>query len=278
MWVWSKLSSAKWRDAWEERLHALADTRLVITELIGRKRVRVEMYCRRRADAARIQRQFGGRMRILKVQNWAALSAPQIPPIKIRDRLLVVSVTRAGLLARLRAAHPLRELLVIPIEMAFGTGDHPTTAACLRAMCDLDPTGRSVLDLGCGTGILALAAKKLGAGRVVAVDFDARAVAVSKENARRNRVRGVRFERRDILAWTPPGQFDVIVANLFANVLAASFPKLARALAPGGTAILSGVLEEHAADCLSVGRRAGWRFDRVIRRGKWVTAVGRMAQ
>jgi len=278
MWVWSKLSSAKWRDAWEERLQLLADTSLVITEFPGKSTLRLEMYCQRKADAERVQKQFGGSLRPLKKQNWAALAVPQIEPIKIRDRFLVVSESDDPALARHRDAHPGRELLVIPVEMAFGTGDHPTTATCLRLLCDLPLAGRRVLDLGCGTGILALAAKKLGAGRVLAVDFDPEAVAASKRNARRNGVRGVTFERRDVLAWTPDEPpFDLILANIFADVLTASFPKMKRLLAPGGTLILSGILNKSAPELLEEGRRIGFTFNRVIPRGKWITAVAEVA-
>lgn len=274
MWIWSKLSSSKWRDAWEERLQLLADTSLVITEIPGKSTVRLEMYCQRKTDAERVKKQFGGTVRELKNRNWAALAVPQIEPIKIRDRFLVVSETDEADLARHRAAHRGRELLVIPVEMAFGTGDHPTTATCLRLICDLPLEGRRVLDLGCGTGILALAARKLGAGRVLAVDFDPEAVAASKRNARRNGVRGITFERQDVLSWTPDeASFDLILANIFADVLTASFPKMKRLLAPGGTLILSGILQTSAPGLLEEGRRRGFRFTRVLQRGKWVTAV-----
>jgi ribosomal protein L11 methyltransferase len=278
MWIWSKLSSAKWRDAWEERLQLLADTSLVITEFPGKPTLRLEMYCQRKTDAERVKKQFGGVVRPLKKQNWAALATPQIEPIKIRDRFLVVSESDDDALARHRAAHPGRELLVIPVEMAFGTGDHPTTATCLRLLCDLPLAGQRVLDLGCGTGILALAAKKLGAGRVLAVDFDPEAVAASKRNAKRNSVRGVTFERRDVLAWTPDEPpFNLILANIFADVLTASFPKMRRLLAPGGTLILSGILNTSAPELLKEGVRCGFHFTHVIHRGKWVTAVAEAA-
>ncbi|MGI8604970.1 MAG: 50S ribosomal protein L11 methyltransferase [Verrucomicrobiales bacterium] len=251
---------------------------LVITEFAGRKNARLDVYCRRRADAERIQRQLGGRVRWLKTENWAALAIPKIAPIKIRDRFLIVSTEDEAEIERLRSAHPNRELLRIPIEMAFGTGDHPTTATCLRLMCDLDMAGRSVLDLGCGTGILALAARKLGAARVLAVDCDREAVAASKRNARRNKVRGIQFERCDILSWEPSLRFDIIVANIFADVLTALFAKMKRALAPGGVLILSGILDKDGKACLQECRKEGFRFERVVKRGKWMTAQGRSVQ
>ncbi len=277
MWVWSKLSSAKWRDAWEERFHSLANTSMVINEFAGKSSLRIDIYCQTKAAATRIQKQFGGSLRPLKKQNWAALATPQIAPIKIRNRFLVVSETDEPTLASYRASHPQKELLIIPVEMAFGTGDHPTTATCLRLICDLPLDNSRVLDLGCGTGILALAAKKLGASRVLAVDFDPEAVAASKRNARRNQTRGITFEQQDVLAWTPDEPaFDLILANIFADVLTASFPKMKQLLTPDGTLILSGILDKSAPELLEEGRRTGFEFTRVIQRGKWVTAIARL--
>jgi ribosomal protein L11 methyltransferase len=275
MWVWSKLSSAKWRDAWEERFQAFENTQLVLTTLAGQQSVRVEIFCSGRHQAERVRRQFGGRVRRLKSHNWAAMAAPKIAPIKIRDRLLVVSDHDPRSLNQLCESAPDRKVLLIPVEMAFGTGDHPTTATCLRLLCDLDPVGKRVLDLGCGTGILALAAKALGARHVLGIDFDREAVAVSNRNAARNRIAGVRFERRDLLEWEPRAPFDIIMANIFADVLNASFARLKRALAPGGALIVSGVLDTHAADSWREARSAGFRFERFVRRGKWVTALAR---
>lgn len=271
MWIWSKLATAKWRDAWEERFHALENTSLVITELAGKKTIRLEMYCQRRQDAERAQQEFGGTVRELKQRNWAAMATPRIDPIKIRDRFLIVSDTSTKALAVHRAAHPGRDVISIPVEMAFGTGDHPTTSTCLRWMCDLNLQGKRVLDLGCGTGILALVAKKLGAAEVLAVDFDPAAVAAAMANAPRNNVEGIVFEERDVLKWTPPGAYDLILANIFADVLTAAFPKMKRCLAPEGRLILSGILHTSAPEVREEGEKCGFTFTRLIQRGKWVT-------
>ncbi len=131
--------------------------------------------------------------------------------------------------------------VVLDPGMAFGTGAHPTTSLCLAALSDLlaERPGASVLDVGTGSGLLAIAASKLGALRVVANDVDPRAVEVARENAAAN---GAMVEIvGDPLAGIA-GTFDVVVANILANTLVALAPEIATKLAPGGVVLLSGVL------------------------------------
>jgi ribosomal protein L11 methyltransferase len=131
--------------------------------------------------------------------------------------------------------------VVIDPGMAFGTGSHPTTSLCLAALSDLLPTrrGAAVLDVGTGSGLLAIAARKLGAGRVAANDEDPVAVQVARENAERN---GAALELTVDPLDRIPGTFDVVVANILANVLVALAPDLAAKVAPGGVLLLSGIL------------------------------------
>jgi ribosomal protein L11 methyltransferase len=137
--------------------------------------------------------------------------------------------------------------VVLDPGMAFGTGSHPTTALCLAALSDLllARPGAAVLDVGTGSGLLAIAARKLGAGRVAANDEDPVAVTVARENAARNAA-DVEISG-DALA-AIPGTFDVVVANILANVLVALAPALAAKLAPGGVLLLSGILGPQEAE------------------------------
>ena len=131
--------------------------------------------------------------------------------------------------------------VVLDPGMAFGTGTHPTTALCLAALDALlaDAPGADLLDVGTGSGLLAVAAKKLGARRVVGTENDPVALRVAEENAQRN---GVALE----LALEPPeaiaGRFGVVVANILANTLVALAPEVAAKLAPGGVLLLAGIL------------------------------------
>ncbi len=288
MFIWSKLSSTKWRDAWEERFHGLGQTDAVISELPGRKSIRIEVYCESEEQAETIRREFGGTVRPLKEWNWTHMPAAKAPPIKIRGALLIASSDDKAVISRLRREHPRRQVIAIPPEMAFGTGDHVTTATCLRFLVDisreLERQGEpwNQLDLGCGSGILAIAGKLLGARAVEACDYDARAVRISKRNAKRNglRNREIRFAEKNVLDWKPAarekGTYACVTANLFSDVLGAAFPKIAVVTAPGGFVVVSGILADQAEACLDAGEKEGVRFEKVVRRGKWVSAWGRV--
>ncbi len=277
MHVWSKLSGAQWEDAWVERFHGPLATGLVISSLPGGRTVRVEVYCEKKADAERIRKEFGGQVREVKSVNWAAKSAEALQPVRVRDRLIVCHTEEAA--AAMGVAHPDRVVLCIPGEMAFGTGDHATTSTCLRLLVDYarEARGRpwSLLDLGCGTGILAIAAALLGANEVDGFDFDPAAVKVANRNARRHGLKRLKFTEDDVTKWVPGREYDVVAANIFFDVLTISFERIAAAVKHGGVVMVSGILATQAADCLAAGRRAGLEFGEPVKRGKWVTAVGR---
>lgn len=168
-------------------------------------------------------------------QNWVQLTQSQFDPIRITDRLWIVP-----------SWHQAPDANAINIEldpgMAFGTGSHPTTRLCLEWLCDAVTPGCSVLDYGCGSGILGIAAAKLGAGDVLGVDIDDKAVEAARDNAARNHA-AMRLQHSAV----PVGDtFAVVVANILTNPLCVLAPAIAARVAPGGRVALSGVLETQA--------------------------------
>ena len=280
MYVWSKLSAEKWADAWEERFVGATDVTLVINSFPGRKTVRVEVYCQAKKRADSIQKEWGGSVRQLKQQNWAALASKATPPLKVRDTFVVCTARSDADMAKARREHPDRDVIGIPADMAFGTGHHETTSTVLRILVDaarpLQAAGVpwGLADLGCGSGILAIAAAKLGATRVWGCDYDPQAVRISKENAKRNGTPKLRFTQLDVLSWKPDQQWEIVAANIFHDVLEAAFPQIVRSVAPGGMLILSGILYTQADSCLAAGKKAGFVPTKVVRKGKWVTMQG----
>ena len=276
MFVWSKLSAAKWMDAWEERF--AGNPNLVIEFIKGGKSIRLQLFCHTEKDALAVVEQFGGSVRHLAGPEWNQPVAPP-RPVKVRDILLLTAETRAPEIAAIQQANPRRHLISIPPEMAFGTGDHATTSTCLRLLVDVSRerkgTPWTVADLGTGTGVLAIAARKLGAGETFACDFDPFAVAAAGRNAIRNGTPEVLTKEQDVLQWKPRKKgYQVVMANLFSSVLIEAWPVIANSLAPGGDLIVSGILATQAWDVFTAAASHGLGFTQVIKKGKWVTARG----
>jgi ribosomal protein L11 methyltransferase len=170
-------------------------------------------------------------------QDWVRLTQSQFEPIRISDRLWITPTWH-------EAPHPEAVNLQLDPGLAFGTGSHPTTRLCLQWLDGHLPAGASVLDYGCGSGILAIAALKLGAGHTVGIDIDAQAVRSSLDNAAQNGVQAV-FGLPDA---TPAEQFDVLLANILANPLRMLGAMLATHVKTGGKIVLSGILAEQAEE------------------------------
>ncbi|HEY8835090.1 MAG TPA: 50S ribosomal protein L11 methyltransferase, partial [Chthoniobacterales bacterium] len=166
--------------------------------------------------------------------------------------------------------------IVIPAEAAFGTGDHATTAMCLRMLERITrkrPSGWSMLDAGTGSGILAIAASCFGANRIIAVDNDPRACAIGRRNAEGNGIRNIKFRTGDVLTQTFSRKFDIITANLYSEILITALPAWTRALAGDGCLILSGVLRSQERALVAVLRRNGFAVRETRRRGKWIALL-----
>lgn len=155
--------------------------------------------------------------------------------------------------------------------MAFGTGLHPTTRGCLQLLQQVSPMPDEVLDVGSGSGILALAALRLGAARAICLDTDPLAVAASAENARRNGV-GDRLEAREgSLPSSAPRSYALVLANLVAAVLVELAPRLAAHTAPGGILLASGIIAPRADEVAAALARAGLAAEARLEDGEWVS-------
>jgi len=173
-------------------------------------------------------------------QDWVRATQAQFAPIDIGAGLWIVPTwcdPPAGAKLALR----------LDPGLAFGTGSHPTTRLCLQWLAATMPAGESLLDYGCGSGILAIAAARLGAGDVVGTDIDPQAIAASCANAAANDARA-RFVAPDAL---PEAAFDCVVANILANPLLLLAPLLAARTRPGGSIALSGILAEQADEVVA---------------------------
>ncbi len=193
----------------------------------------------------------GGTLEELPDQDWGE---------KWKEGLTPLAIGRVFVRPSWIAAETPPGMVEVTLDpgMAFGTGTHPTTSLCLAAMSErlAARPGARVLDVGTGSGLLAIAARKLGAPRVVGNDNDPIAVRVALENAALNGVQ-VDFDLRDV--GEQPGPFDLVLANILANTLCELAPAIAAQLAPGGVVLLSGILTPQEAEVRAAYVAAGLR-------------------
>ncbi len=217
---------------------------------------------------------------------WKRLAAPrwlianeELLRSRLGDRLAIIERTgqkRALLEVACQSQEQARDLIkefVLPAGAAFGTGEHATTAMSLRLLEQVTrgwKQGWSTVDLGTGSGILALAAKCFGAQRVVAIDVDPIAIATAKENARLNKIDNLDFQLADVRCWNFPRSIDIVTANLFSELLIEILPKLKRSR----WLILSGALREQEKELVRALQRNKIDIVQVRRRGKWIAILG----
>jgi ribosomal protein L11 methyltransferase len=266
MYIWRKWAGALWLRARSEELTRRFGSALALIERPGSKRALLQISCRTERQARELIREFGGSVEKLR-PGWLQhfMKRAQAKPLRIGSRLVVLSAP-----ARTTAA---TRSIVIPAEAAFGTGHHATTAMCLRMLeritRPLAPDW-TMFDAGTGSGILALAGSCFGAKRIVAIDLDLLACSTAKRNARANRIRNIEFISGDIRQLKLRGNFDIIAANLFSEILIEALPIWARHLAPEGRLILSGILRDQEAAVVRALRRHSFIISEIRRRGKWI--------
>ena len=206
--------------------------------------------------------------RVLQERDWENAWKAHFHVLRVTLRLVIKPSWRSY--------EPREGDVVIQLDpgLAFGTGYHPTTRTCLRELEATLQPGDRVLDVGTGSGILAIAALKLGARRALALDVDAQAVKAARRNARDNGVgRAVQVVQGTLPYEQPVPPFDLAVANISAAAVIRMAGDLAAALRPGGHLIASGIVQERAEEALAELRQAGFTLLRRTDEALWVSLV-----
>lgn len=264
---WTRLSSAKWEDAWAERLRFLGPEQVAFITWPDSRALKIEAYCDDRT-AKRLVKEFGGKATKISPQVWTGDPAKPRAPLSIRGKLKVFSDEESWKAWKKSGKRP--PGIFIPLGMAFGTGEHATTATCLRLLADALPElpeNFRTLDLGTGSGILAIAADALGSQAVEATDYDPNAVRIARRSAKVNGCKTLTVSEADVLRLTTRKPFDLVMANLFSDVLISAAPRIAKACK--GLFIFSGVLRRQADEVSAALVTAGFAKPRIVARGKW---------
>ena len=204
-------------------------------------------------------------------EDWADSWKKYYKPIKTGRRLVIVPVWETY------TPENGEVTVLMDPGMAFGTGTHETTRLCASLLESYVKPGCTVLDVGCGSGILAISAAKLGASSAFACDIDPLAVRIAKENCELNHTENVTCAVSDLLAGVPDQRYDICVANIVADVIIRMAPDIGRFMKDGGVLIVSGIIEERADEVLSVLAQNGLAVADGKRENGWYAGVVKRA-
>ena len=263
-WGWRRWIAAGQQELWILRLQEAGCTLLSFTERPGGARALLNAYPDSRAKALGLVRKWGGSVSGVDVRKW--LKSRPAPPTRIGTKLEIV---HAGRRERKKPAVP---QLYIPHGLAFGSGEHATTSMLLRELTRPREWGAmSVLDLGTGSGVLALAARLFGARKIIATDFDPDAVRTARQNEALNFPSPlIGWQRGDVKKLRSTRRHGLVVANLFSGVLCEAARQITASVAPGGELWLSGILVEQEKEVVAAYCAQGLSLREARRRGKWV--------
>lgn len=198
----------------------------------------------------------------IKQENWNEAWEKNFEPVTV-DGLLCIRAPFHAKNTKVR-----QEIIVMP-KMSFGTGHHQTTRLVCREMFGLDLEGKRVLDMGCGTGILAILAEKLGARDILGIDIDEWSVENSAENCQGNGCTRIRIKIGDVGDLKGEQPYDVILANINKNVLKKHLPVYAEKLQPGGTLLMSGFFTTDVEELKELGAGPGLQFVKTENENEW---------
>lgn len=262
-WCWWRWIAASTEDAWLARLGEMEAGSVVLAQKPHAARLLLSVYAKSPVEVEPLRRLWGGKIRRIPAREWLAPAV--VPPLRIGRALEIVHDEPR------RKAGPIPRLF-IPLGIAFGGGEHATTSMLLRALARRKDLERSrVLDLGTGSGILALAARQFGAQKIAALDFDAGAVRTARENEALNfSMPLIHWRRADAKRLRARARYDLVLANLFSGILCAAVGQIADSVASGGELWLSGILRDQEREVVATYRREKLRLVRAARRGRWV--------
>ncbi len=207
---------------------------------------------------------------IIPDQNWNEVwEKNYFKPLLIANKCLVRAPFHTG------CPEAEYEIIIEP-DMAFGTGNHETTSMMAEEILSLDLSGKTVLDMGCGTGILAILASKRGAAEITAIDIDKWAFESTVENAKVNKVANIEASRGDASLLTGQ-QFDIIFANIQKNIIIRDLPVYTRVLNPGGSILLSGFYRDDVPEVKAVAKELGLSQTGLHEKNNWVVNSYRKA-
>lgn len=261
-WSWVKWIAPDTQEAWIARLEAEGVSTWTLTDRVDLRRTILAVYGQDRAVLAGLARRHGGRLGSLRDKDW--LSPASSPLISVGRQLQIVQEPAQ--------AKPGVPSLVVPLGMAFGSGSHATTGMLLRALVRRGKLKETaLLDLGTGSGILALAARWSGAKKIMAIDFDPDAVRIAAENETLNFSSSqIIWRRADVKKLGARPLFGLVLANLFSGILCEAAARITAVVKPGGELWMSGILREQEKEVIWAYRQRGLKLLRCARRGKWV--------
>jgi ribosomal protein L11 methyltransferase len=206
----------------------------------------------------------GMMVRLIKAQNWNALWESNFEPVRIGNFCYIRAPFH-------KSTRGVDYQIVIEPKMSFGTGHHETTSLMVEMLADMDLNGKTVLDMGCGTGVLAILAKKMGAAEVMAIDNDEWAYNNTVENIERNKVRKIVVKQGDA-SLLKGLKFDVIIANINRNVLLGDIPAYSASLNNGGTLLMSGFYSEDLPMIKDGCKQFKLKLIRSLTKNNWIAA------
>lgn len=261
---WRRLIFSGQEDVWIERLREAGCSSWVLIERPGRSRIVLEAYPETQREAVALTRKFGGRLQNISRREW--LKPVSSPPIQIGRSLLIVHEKER------KKPSSILSQLYIPHGVAFGSGEHATTLMLLRALAQRGSWSEmNILDLGTGSGILALAARRLGARKIVATDFDPSAVRTARQNEILNfSTPLIRWRCADVKRLKMTTPCGLVMANLFSGILCEAAKAIAGSVAKDGRLWLSGVLRSQQGEVVAAYRKRGMKLLRIVSRGKWI--------